>query len=176
MTGALFCPLRKQKRIPATSLTFSFYFPSKSAVKKERYLTLYKVPGCFECVFSNPTISLKCFRLVYYTYRKCFKILNTTELPSNMAQKNRADPDQTASEEAVWSRSALFAFLTILLWISSLITNIIFENRKRKVFKILEYLRHLQYSIVLISAPRPIDTHWIFYYEFLCMYYMNFWF
>ena len=103
-----------------TSPTFSSYFPSKSAVKKERYLTLYKVPGCFECVFSNPTISLKCFRLVDNTYRKCFKILNTTKLPSKTAQKNRADPDQTASKEAVCSGSSLFAFLTIVFVNSSL--------------------------------------------------------
>ena len=30
---------------------------------------------------------------------------------------NRADPDQTASEEAVWSGSSLFAILTSILWI-----------------------------------------------------------
>ena len=36
------------------------------------------------------------------------------------------DPDQTASEDAVWSGSSLFANLLI----PALKTNILFENRK----------------------------------------------
>ena len=39
-----------------------------------------------------------------------------------------ADPDQTASEEAVWWGSSLFAVITSILWIPALITNIIFQS------------------------------------------------
>ena len=39
---------------------------------------------------------------------------------------NSTDPDQTASEEAVWSGSSLFAILTSILWIQIPITNILF--------------------------------------------------
>ena len=63
-------------------------------------------------------------------YSEYSKISNTSCLP------NSADPDQTASEEAVWSWSYLFAILTSILWISALKTNILFEKRKRKVFDI----------------------------------------
>ena len=45
-----------------------------------------------------------------------------------------------ASSEAVWSESTLFAFLTSFLWVPAIITNILFEGRKRKVFENLEYL------------------------------------
>ena len=51
-----------------------------------------------------------------------------------------ADLDQTASEEAVWSRSSLFAILASILLIHTLKTNILFENSNRKVFQILEHL------------------------------------
>ena len=37
-------------------------------------------------------------------------------MPVKNAWTNRADPDQTASEEAVWSGSSLFAILTSNLW------------------------------------------------------------
>ena len=55
-----------------------------------------------------------------------------------------ADPDQTASDEAVWSGSFLFAILTSILWILALKTYILFQNRKRKVFEVLE---HLPYNV-----------------------------
>ena len=60
---------------------------------------------------------------------------------------NKADPDQTASEEAVWSGSSLFAILTSILWIPVQITNILFEKRKRKVLEILEQLPYLVLAI-----------------------------
>ena len=56
---------------------------------------------------------------------------------------NSADPDQTASSEAVWSGPSLFAILSSFLWIPALITNILIKNWKRnlcKLFEILEYL------------------------------------
>ena len=65
---------------------------------------------------------------------------------SPQEKKNSANPDQTASEEAHWSGSSLFAFLTNILWIPSLITNIRFENEKREKYsKFLELL--LYYTI-----------------------------
>ena len=60
-------------------------------------------------------------------------------LPAKKAYTIRADPDQTASEEAVWSGSSLFAILISFLRITALISCISFENRQRKVFKILEH-------------------------------------
>ena len=50
-------------------------------------------------------------------------------LPARKALAIRADPDHL---EAVWSGSSLFAMLASMLWISALITNILFVNRKRK--------------------------------------------
>ena len=50
-------------------------------------------------------------------------------------QKNldkHPDTDQTASEEAVWSESALFAILITILWVPALKTKILYENRERK--------------------------------------------
>ena len=47
------------------------------------------------------------------------------------AKTNKEDPDQTASEETVWSGSSLFATLTSILWFLALITKILLENRKR---------------------------------------------
>ena len=37
--------------------------------------------------------------------------------PAKKEQTNIADPDQTASEEAAWSESSLFAILACILWI-----------------------------------------------------------
>ena len=77
-------------------------------------------------------------------YSKCSKILNTNILnPSCLPKKactKSVDPVQTAYEEAVWSGSSLFAIQTSILELPALVTNILFANRKRKVFKILEHL------------------------------------
>ena len=62
-------------------------------------------------------------------YWKCSIISNTSCLPKS-SDKNRTDPDQTASEEAVWSGSSLFAILTSILWIAALITSIWEQNGK----------------------------------------------
>ena len=64
----------------------------------------------------------------------------TLKLPTKKAEKKSADPDQTASEEAVWSRYSLSPILTSVLWIPDLKTNLLLENRKRKVLEILEHL------------------------------------
>ena len=45
-----------------------------------------------------------------------------------------------SSEEAVWSESSLFAMLTTILWIPSLETSNLFDNRMREVLKILGHL------------------------------------
>ena len=50
----------------------------------------------------------------HVNYAKCSKISNTGCLQKR-AYTNSADPDQTASEEAVWSGSALFAILASIL-------------------------------------------------------------
>ena len=70
------------------------------------------------------------------------------------ANTNSADPDQTASEEAVWSGSSLFAILTPTLLIPALKTNILFENRKWKVFKTLE---HFCKQILSQGQPVKLD-------------------
>ena len=61
-------------------------------------------------------------------------------MPAKIAKTNQADPDQTASEEAVWSTSSLFTILTSNMWIPALKTNILFEDEKGKMVEILEYL------------------------------------
>ena len=53
-------------------------------------------------------------------------------------------PRSDCSEKAVWSGSSLFAFQKSILWIQTMITNILFENPKRKVFQILEHLPYLK--------------------------------
>ena len=47
-------------------------------------------------------------KMPYQELCECPKILYT-RVPNNMAYANNADPDQTASEGAVWSGSTLFA-------------------------------------------------------------------
>ena len=74
------------------------------------------------------------------------KILNIS------AQTNSADPDQTASEEAVWSGSSLFAFLTNILWIPALITHIFFEKQK---VKSVQNLRTFTVSFTCVQVMQP---------------------
>ena len=50
-------------------------------------------------------------------------------LPVKKGLANSVDPDQTASNEAVWSGASLFAILTSILWIPALTTNILFQIR-----------------------------------------------
>ena len=69
------------------------------------------------------------------------------QLPVKKAKSNSADPDQTAS--AVWSGSSLFDILTSSLWFPALKTNILFENRKRKEFEILEHLPYITLLLLL---------------------------
>ena len=61
-----------------------------------------------------------------------------------------ADPDQTASEEAVWSGFSLLTITSEEVWQAFLEcgtpilkTKILCENRKRKVFKILGHLPYM---------------------------------
>ena len=70
-------------------------------------------------------------------------VLKFRTLACQKAKTNIADPDQTASEEAVWSGSSLFAIQTSILWLPALETIILFENRKRKLFRILEHLLYM---------------------------------
>ena len=73
------------------------------------------------------------------SYRTTVKVLNVLALVA-YPWTNSADPDQTASEEALRLVSSLFAILTSILRNPALITNILFGNRMRKVFEILEHL------------------------------------
>ena len=60
------------------------------------------------------------------------------------SDNNLADPD--ASEEAVWSGSSLIAVLTSILWVPALVIHILFEDRKGKLFEILEHLPYMLFS------------------------------
>ena len=71
------------------------------------------------------------------------------------ALANSADADQTASEEAVWSGSSLFAILKSILWISALITNILLRKEDKNFFEILE---HLPYTKGYPSISYKIRT------------------
>ena len=73
--------------------------------------------------------------------------------------KNSADQDQTASEEAVWSGSSLFAILTSILPNPALISNKLFLKRIRKVFKILEILPYYHVFTIALILIRYIFQH-----------------
>ena len=68
----------------------------------------------------------------YFLYEKVLSIVDVlkyrTLVACIKALANSADPDQTASSEAVWSRSSLFAILTSILWISALGTYILWKS------------------------------------------------
>ena len=57
-----------------------------------------------------------------------------------MSAKKAQTADQTASSEAVRSWSSLFAILTNILRNPALISIILYENRMRKAYEILEHL------------------------------------
>ena len=71
--------------------------------------------------FGQTHLSLWCLLMQYVWY--ILKNWNTSYL-SKRTQTNSADPDQTASKEAVWSWSSLLAILTRIWLIQALITNI----------------------------------------------------
>ena len=52
---------------------------------------------------------------------------------------NMANPDQTASEEAVWSGSSLSALLTNIVGVRALKTKILFLRTEREEFKTSEH-------------------------------------
>ena len=66
----------------------------------------------------------------FWTLIACQKILDKQSRPRS---------------DCFWRSSlikvSLLAILTSILWIQTLISKVLFENRKRKVFKILEYLQ-----------------------------------
>ena len=64
-------------------------------------------------------------------------------MSAKKAETNRSNPDQTASEEAVWLVSSLFAILTSYLWIPAMINYVLFENRNKKVFESLEHAPYM---------------------------------
>ena len=84
-----------------------------------------------------------------------FLAVNVLKFWTLVALTNMADPDQTASEEAVWSRSFLSAILT------SIFVNFSHENQhfiwgKRSVwnfrtFIVLFFLRSVTYKIIYAS-------------------------
>ena len=77
---------------------------------------------------------------------KCSKISNTSCLPKRPRQTMQTQIRLFLRKQSDQPRQdLLFARLTSILRISSLITNILFENRKRKLFKNLE---HLQYCLI----------------------------
>ena len=57
------------------------------------------------------------------------------QLPDKKALTNSGDPNQTASEEAVWSGSSLIAILTSILWIPALKTQYFIWEQKNKCLK-----------------------------------------
>ena len=116
------------------------------------------------------------------TFGKCSKILNTSFLKKK-AERNSADPDQTASLIRVFP-----VYYSEKHFVK---TNILFENRKSKVFEILEYLSysfhcidtfrvpwkmfqlsasHLVYSFLWTSAS---VNEWDYKYDQFCVYMFN---
>ena len=71
-------------------------------------------------------------------------------------ETNSADPDQTASEEAVGSGSSLFAILTSILRIPVFI-NILFEYRTRKMSRIFEHVPYFLFQHKEIPVENTTD-------------------
>ena len=94
--------------------------------------------------------------------------VNVHFFPAKKALTNSEDPDQMASE-AAWSGSSLFAILTSILLIRALISHIFFENRKWKVFGIIEHLPYIvsDHSISLLLNQdvngTPVEREKILY-------------
>ena len=79
-------------------------------------------------------------------YGRFSKLLNTSSLPKRPKQTDWVQT-QTRQKQSV-PGSSLFAILTSILWISVLITSILFEIRKRKVFEILDLLTYIFVCLV----------------------------
>ena len=81
----------------------------------------------FSCIYCSDKRYLFISRLWYLPYRqqdvygRCSKISNTRQKGLEKQHNPR-------------SESSLFAILTSILWIPALLTHILFENRKRKVW------------------------------------------
>ena len=96
----------------------------------------------FTHIIMWPWNSLRYFLLNFgkITFGRCSKISNTSCLPSYLPKR----PRQTMqSQIRQWSVSSLFAILTSILGVYILITNILFQNWKRKVLEILIHLQHM---------------------------------
>ena len=68
-----------------------------------------------------------------------------TPKSDKMAYANSAYPDQTAPEGAVWSGSALFAILLIILRNNCIKSKILAQNVSNKVFELLGHLTYCSY-------------------------------
>ena len=72
-------------------------------------------------------------------------------LPTKKAKTNSVDPDQAASEEAVWSGFSMFTLLKRILLIPTLISNILFENSNKSV------QNYRTFTIQLFTSFRSFD-------------------
>ena len=84
-----------------------------------------------------------------HNYGRFSKILNTSYLPKRGRQTVQTQTRLLLKKQSDQGLPC-FAILTSILWIPDLITNILFENRKRIVFKILE---HWPYGERVIYVP-----------------------
>ena len=76
--------------------------------------------------------------------------VNVLKFRTLIACQKGLDKQGRPRSDCVWSGSSLFATLTWNLWIPALKTNILFMNRKRKVFEILEHLPYRWSKVELI--------------------------
>ena len=96
-------------------------------------------------------------------------------LPAKKTLSNRADPDQTASNEANLSGSSLFTILTSISWFPALITNIkLLEKRKIIAFEVLEHLLYRYFRGGSMISGKGVHMykvvggfHWWLYLIFL---------
>ena len=100
-------------------------------------------PSSFSICLKCPICNVLNFRTVIV----CHKSLD---------KQGRPRSDYFKKKEAAWAGYSLFAFLACILWVPvlilKLITNILFENRKRKEFKVLEHLPYLMNSLLRPSG------------------------
>ena len=123
------------------------------------YLEALRCLKCIRKVFKMLEHSLKsssCPIFVgFFTlcYRRCSKIWTIVACQKD---QDRAAPDLSTSEEAVWSGSSLFDFRPSMLWIPALITNILFENTDVREFRTF-IVGHLKIGRSVFPAKKDLD-------------------
>ncbi|XP_052770064.1 85/88 kDa calcium-independent phospholipase A2-like isoform X2 [Mya arenaria] len=72
-------------------------YDGKTVEKKGKYFTLYKIPGCFECIFANTNASTKCFSV--------FRLSKDVEAFTLFRQLDKTLTDLVAGTSSVYEEA-----------------------------------------------------------------------